>query len=284
MVSGFINNDSEKGGQVKIKRIIGLGLSVVMGIVTARASQVDISMVNSTTSNHNSGHESAGSGVHRLSAASLSFDDLVSSSATVEGRAYGHVSSQSTDGYITQWVNVKSIYTVTAGVGIEYSIAFNPKFHGQINIREKGNAYGNNVNLSALTGSINGTTVSALGMSGAYVDGPTGSWAIDRSAAYTLSNQTGANTYELTYTFSITANSEDWNFLNFNDSQDALLWGQNGSLGDTIDDYSSTSARDADGLFLPATITITAIPEPVSGTLVAVFGGVLLLIRRRFAN
>ena len=242
--------------------------AALLSVGTAHAIEVSISITNSTSSNDNHSEEAAGSAVELTSASSIAVDDEVGSTITVGGRVSGYVASKSNNGYITQTVSITATYTVTASEGVEYNITFNPNFHGMFNIGESGNngnVGGNRVTISAISGKLNGTNISSW--DGAYQDGVS-TRTYDQSSSYTLSDQEGGSStvYTLTYTFSITTDSDDgtasyWG--SYASSADAFLWGMDGSLANTDkDQYSSSSTRSADGLFLPATVTITAIPDP----------------------
>ena len=261
------------------------GATALLGAGSLSALELEISLNNSTTSDdHNRGDAAASSAI-ALTTATQIIADEVGNSATVEGRAYGYVASKSYNGWITQTVSITATYTVTADEGVEYNITFNPNFHGMFNISDDQSATGNSVTLSSLTGRINGSTVSALGMSNASKS-TNGSTNYDASRSYTLSSQTtngGTTTYTLKYTFEITADSKDATGSSFGNptgitTNDAFLWGMSGSLsGASVDEYTSSSTRLADGLFLPATVTITsvtAVPEPST---YAIFGGLALL-------
>ncbi len=248
------------------------------------ALELGIFMTNSTTNNDNHSEEASGSAVALTSAASLTINDEVGLSVTVGGRAYGYVSSKSYNGYITQTVNIKATYTVSAAEELEYSIQFDPNFHGMFRISESGsNVTGNHVTLSALTANLNGNVIPSLGMSGGSQNGVT-SQTLDRSTSYTLMNQWGDNVYELIYTFTITTDSQDDVFL-AGTSTDSFLWGMDNSSFHT---YSTDGAKDADGLFLPATLTILTVPvnvpEPstyAGFTTLALLGGTLVIRKRR---
>ncbi|MBI9021502.1 MAG: PEP-CTERM sorting domain-containing protein, partial [Verrucomicrobia bacterium] len=63
---------------------------------------------------------------------------------------------------------------------------------------------------------------------------------------------------------------------------DGTLGFPNNSDQDGFDEYSSSSDRNADGLFMDADITLESVPEPASALMILVGGGLIALKRRFF--
>jgi len=244
------------------------------GALTFSATRVD-----STTDNDDgTNNEDAASSSSFLTLSSYTIADTVSSSATIEARFAGQAAAAETNGDIQQSVDVSATYTVTPGVlGQVYSITFSPEFHALLKLDSYGSPTDDGVTIGSLTGRLNGVINASLAMSGGSRTSD-GSTNLDDSASLTLTGLTGTQSFIVRYTFSVDA---DGNVGSLDNTFVAGLWGRDGTLNsggitaldDNTDNYSSTSARDADGLFLPATVTITTVPEP--GTLLLLGAGLL---------
>jgi hypothetical protein len=108
-----------------------------------------------------------------------------------------------------------------------------------------------------------------------------GTTNVDVTKSQTITGLTGTNTFELRYTGAAfgSADSSAGAFCNDN-TANAALWGMDGTLSgyscsalNPNDNYGTTAERDADGFFVPATVTITTVPEP--GTLLLLGAGLI---------
>ncbi len=255
------------------------GLALCLGSSPARALTISATQVNATTDNDDgSNNEDAGSGGAWLTDTSYTISDVVSNSATISRRYFGHAEAAETNGFIVQDVDVTVTYSVTSSnAPTVYSISFLPEFHARVAVDSSGAPDTDGVTISNLTGKVNGVTYGLLGMSGGSQT-TNGTTNIDETGARTFSGLTGNNTFAVNYRFTITADGDvgilDNTFV-------AGLWGMDGTLNaggvtalnDALDEYGTSAARDADGLFMPATVTITAIPEP--GTLLLIGAGLV---------
>lgn len=260
------------------RTLLPLGVAAVLALSGGPAQALSITLTRSTAAtsdNDNHGDEDAGVSSSTLTSDPVSVADTLGSSGTISARFAGHAESASQNGAgLTQSIDVSVSFTVTPGVlGQVYSIAFAPEFHGLLSL-DDGNAdeSGDSASFSVLSAvlTMDGNPVSNtlhLG-TGTTTRTTNGTTNVDRTASQTITGLTGIHTFELRYTGTATAISQDGIGCD-NNTAAAALWGMSGTLGgylcsqlDGNDNYATTAARDADGLFTPATVTITTVPEP----------------------
>lgn len=265
--------------------------------LTSSAIQVTASYGNNTTDNDAVSTGNALTSASAIGATSSELTEVGTSTSAQGARFVGansgrgvNASSQSLSS-ISQNIDVSVTWTIVAEDWEEYSISLAPEFHGYLNIEDGANdeAAGDvasfNSFMTLLT--VNGSSlVDTLGLSGGSRN-VVGSSNLDDTASQLLSGLSGNNTIVLTYS---SLSKAAWNSANFqnNRTADAALWGMDGTMDgdnaftDGFDEYSSSSARDADGLFVDAVVTLDAIPEPATLGLIGLFGGGIFAIRRFF--
>ncbi len=245
------------------------------------ALTVGRSYSNGTSDNDNSTLEDASRSTSGIGSSSGVVDTVGATSSALGYRFTGQVAGGN-GGDIVQTINVSVIWTVTAEIWEEYSIGFTPEFHAYMNIEDGGlfQEDGDGIWFSTLqaTLKVNGSAVGdSLNMSGGSRT-TKGSSTLNRTDSQTLSGYTGNNTFELIYTGTVTATSKAG--VLGNDTYVYGSWGNAGILSGTFDDYSSS----ADGMFVDATVTLNAVPEPASALMVLAGGGLIAFKRRFFSK
>ena len=194
------------------------------------------------------------------------------------GRGVNNISQQVRS--ITQNITATVTWTLTEDApGEIYSFTLNPELHAYLNILDDSNGESSDQatisNFSATLKQNGGTISDSLNLSGGSRTTVGSSTVNDTNNSQTFTNLTGDHTFELTYTGSTTA---AWKIAGFRDNRtaDAVLWGQDGTMNgdvefsDSFDNYSNSTARNADGLFVPATVELIVIPELSSLGLVGI--------------
>ena len=191
---------------------------------------------------------------------------------------------------ITQNITATVTWTLTEDApGEIYSFTLNPELHAYLNILDDREGESGDQaaisNFSATLKQNNGTISDSLDLTGGSRTTVGSSSVNDTNDSQTFTNLTGDHTFELTYTGNTTA---AWKIAGGGDNRtaDAVLWGQDGSMdggaefSDSFDNYSNAIARNADGLFVPATVELIVIPELSSLGLVGIaLAGFFFLFR-----
>jgi hypothetical protein len=134
----------------------------------------------------------------------------------------------------------------------------------------------------------NQIVLDGLGLSGGSRT-TVGNNSLNDTATQILSGLSGNNTISLQYTGTATATWKIAGIAN-NRTADAALWGSDGTMDGTgeftdgFDNYSTSTARNADGLFVDGVVTLQSVPEPASVLMLALGGGLVALKRRFFGR
>ncbi|MBL7016338.1 MAG: PEP-CTERM sorting domain-containing protein [Kiritimatiellales bacterium] len=242
---------------------------------------------NTTTDNDNDTKEDASSSTASIGASSSTLSSEGSSSGNMGYRFVGQAAAHGT-GYLTQSINVTATWTVAAEDWEEYSVNFSPSLAALLNIYDWSTDETDDQSVFPSLSStlrVNGSVVSDTldGLTG-YTRTTDGSYNLNRSDSQTLSGYTGNNTFSLQLTGTVVVDAHADGGLFDNPTGNAVLWGQNGTLNfaddPNFDNYSTTAALDADGLFVDANITLDAVPEPASALMLVVGAGLIGFIRR----
>ncbi|MCC6752256.1 MAG: PEP-CTERM sorting domain-containing protein [Deltaproteobacteria bacterium] len=259
------------------------GLVLCAGSVPAGALTISATYSNTTTDNDNHADEDAVTGSNWIGSSSVTIADAVSNSATVERRFAGQAGAYN-DGNITQSVDATVTWTVTASPNVVYSILFAPEFHGYVKIYDElADESGDGASLGGFSASLMKDALpisaSGLGLSGGSRSTGGGN-NVDSAGSNTLTGLSGSHVFELRYTGSVVANGANSSIFCADKTSATASWGMDGTMTGECNapadffKYSSAGSRDADGLFMPATVTITAVvPEP--GTLLLLTAGLV---------
>lgn len=257
------------------------GLSLCLAGSPALALTIGVSFVDNTTDNDSGANEQANSSAALSGSSPVVLANTIGATGSVSTRAAGFTASQEQDGGITQSIDYAVTYTVTAPASVVYDITFSPEFHARLTNADQGDVPGDSSSVSVLSAALsqNASSISdSLDLSGGTNTSP-GTANVDSTATQNLTGLSGNNTFVLTYTGSVHTQSFDA-VLCSGTTYNSVLWGMDGPFGpacsgsaDNWDDYTVAAALDADGLFTPAAVTITAVPEP--GTLLLVGAGLL---------
>ena len=209
---------------------------------------------------------------------------------TIGQRFRGSVSGQDGAGY-SQTINFTTTWTFTADAGFVYDVTLTPEFHGILIIRDNlVGETGDNAIFSDFTASLeqNSTPVAnTLDLTGGsrFTDGFN---TVDDTATQSFLGLTGDNTFTLQYTGTISVASNFGTFVGGDSTVSNARWGMDGTLNGTgtpfnasAFDYDNAGPRDADGFFVDAGVTVTAVPEPSAAALILAMAGLTVVGYRR---
>jgi hypothetical protein len=208
---------------------------------------------------------------------------------TIGQRFRGSVSGQDGAGY-SQTIDFTTTWTFTADAGFVYDVTLTPEFHGALKIGDNAfNETNDNAIFSDFTASLeqNSTPVvtNTLDLTGGsrFTDGFN---TVDDTATQSFLGLTGDNTFTLQYTGTISVATNS-GILGDNTVSNAR-WGMDGTLdgsgtpfGASSFDYDNAGPRDADGFFVDAAVTVTAVPEPSAAALILAMAGLTVVGYRR---
>lgn len=257
------------------------GLALALASGPASALTMTVTRTNSTTDNDNSANEDADTS-GSVTGSPVVLADVVSATGSATTRGAGYAESFDQNAGIVQTVDYTGTFAVTASANVTYSITFNNALHGLLKIADElADESGDVASISTMAAVLKQDAVTigdVLDLSGGSRS-TAGSTNVDDTAAQTITGLTGSHTFTVRYTGSVTATSVGAT-LCANQTEAAALWGANGAFGAYCnapadwDEYGSTAARDADGIFLGATVVITSVvPEP--GTALLLGAGLL---------
>jgi hypothetical protein len=251
---------------------------------------VVVSTDNSGTTTVSNANREGRSDSAAIGLASSSYTTL-GAGGTIGQRFRGSVSGQDGAGY-SQTIDFTTTWTFTADAGFVYDVTLTPEFHGILLIRDNlADESGDNAIFSDFTASLeqNSTPVAnTLDLTGGsrFTDGFT---TVDDTATQSFLGLTGDNTFTLQYTGTISVASNFATFFGGDSTVSNARWGMDGTLDGSgtpftasFFDYGSAEARDADGFFVDAAVTVTAVPEPSSyAALTGLLALAFVTLRRR---
>jgi hypothetical protein len=208
---------------------------------------------------------------------------------TIGQRFRGSVSGQDGAGY-SQTIDFTTTWTFTADAGFVYDVTLTPEFHGILLIRDNlADESGDNAIFSDFTASLeqNSTPVAnTLDLTGGsrFTEGFN---TVDDTATQSFLGLTGDNTFTLQYTGTISV-ATNGGFFGGDSTVSTARWGMDGTLngsgtpfGSGFFNYGTAEARDGDGFFVDANVTVTAVPEPSAAALIIVLAGFTFVGYRR---
>jgi len=252
------------------------------------AVSVVVSSDNSGTSTLSNANREGRKDSEAIGLASSSYTTL-GAGGTIGQRFRGSVAGQDGAGY-SQTINFTTTWTFTADAGFVYDVTLTPEFHGILLIGDDAlPESGDNAIFSDFTASLeqNSTPVvtNTLDLTGGsrFTDGFN---TVDDTATQSFLGLTGDNTFTLQYTGTISVATNGG--IGGNATVSSARWGMDGTLDGSgtpfsasFFDYGSAEARDADGFFVDAAVTVTAVPEPSSAALIIVLAGFTFVGYRR---
>jgi len=208
---------------------------------------------------------------------------------TIGQRFRGSVSGQDGAGY-SQTIDFTTTWTFTADAGFVYDVTLTPEFHGILIIRDNfAGETGDNAIFSDFTASLeqNSTPVAnTLDLTGGSRS-TDGFNTVDDTATQSFLGLTGDNTFTLQYTGTISVATNS-GVLPGDNTVSTARWGMDGTLngsgtpfGSGFFNYNTAEARDGDGFFVDANVTVTAVPEPSAAALILAMAGLTVVGYRR---
>ena len=224
-----------------------------------------------------------------IGSASTSYTTL-GAGGTIGQRLRGSVSGQDGAGY-SQTIDFTTTWTFTADAGFVYDVTLTPEFHGALKIGDNlAGETGDNAIFSDFTASLeqNSTPVAnTLDLTGGSRS-TDGFNTVDDTATQSFLGLTGDNTFTLQYTGTISVASNFGTFVGGDSTVSNARWGMDGTLNGTgtpfnasAFDYDNAGPRDADGFFVDADVTVTAVPEPSAAALILAMAGLTVVGYRR---
>jgi hypothetical protein len=190
----------------------------------------------------------------------------------------------------SQTIDFTTTWTFTADAGFVYDVTLTPEFHGILIIGDlQADESGDNAIFSDFTASLeqNSTPVAnTLDLTGGnrFTDGFN---TVDDTATQSFIGLTGDNTFTLQYTGTISVATNTGVLAN-DKTVSSARWGMDGTLDgigtnfqDSFFDYGTAGARDDDGFFVDAAVTVTAVPEPSAAALILAMAGLTVVGYRR---
>lgn len=282
---------------MKTKWMLGILLLAALPL-TSSALIVSRNAFGNTSDSDSVANGASVAGTSLTGGLSSSVTEVGSSSSALGARFYGAVSGRGVWNGIqqaqslTQSINTTYEWAITAEDWEVYDFSISTALRAYLNILDDNNdESGDGATLSSFDAKLylNGSqiTLDGLGLSGGART-TVGTNSVDDAASTLLTGLSGNNIITLTYAGSATAT---WKIAGFQDNRtaDAVLWGMNGSMdgdsfADTFDEYSVSSDRTADGLFVNGVATLQSIPEPASALMIALGAGLLAIIRRLYSR
>jgi len=271
--------------------ILLLSAALAVLPMTGSALVVERSYSNTTSDNDGNVNEDGSSSQTTIGSLSANLTTVGNSSGNMGYRFIGQSSAYDT-GYMSQSVNVTVTWTVAAEDWEEYSLSLTPELHAYLNIYDYStDESDDDADFGSLSSilRVNGLEVSDTldGLTG-YNKSTDGFYNLERTDSQILSGYTGNNIFSLQLTGTVFVDAHADSGAGDNPTGNAVLWGQNGTLDftqngaqDDFDEYASTSARDADGIFVDGAVTLDAVPEPATVGLLTL-SGLLIAVYRRF--
>ena len=267
---------------------VAIGGSILTLASTAHgAVSVVVSTDNSGTTTASNANSEGRKDSVAIGSVSTSYTTL-GAGGSIGQRFRGSTSSQNGGSY-SQTIDFTTTWAFTADAGFEYDVTLTPEFHGILIIGHNGsNALNDNAIFSDFTASLeqNSVTVAnTLGLTGGDRN-IGGSTIVDDTATQSFLGLTGDNTFTLQYTGTISVASESGGGAN--STVNAARWGMDGTLngsgtpfGSGFFKYGTPEARDGDGFFVDAAVTVTAVPEPSAAALILAMAGFTFVGYRR---
>jgi len=252
------------------------------------AVNVVVSTDDSGTTTLNNANREGRKDSSAIGLASSSYTTL-GAGGTIGQRFRGSVAGQDGAGY-SQTIDFTTTWTFTADAGFVYDVTLTPEFHGILLIRDNAaDESGDNAIFSNFTASLeqNSTPVAnTLDLTGGSRS-TDGFNTVDDTATQSFLGLTGDNTFTLQYTGTISVATNSGLLIGDNTVSTAR-WGMNGTLdgsGTPFDsgffNYGTAEARDGDGFFVDAAVTVTAVPEPSAAALILAMAGLTVVGYRR---
>jgi len=276
------------GGGIYLKSALILGFILTLASAAHGIVNVVVSFDNSGTSTLSNANREGRKDSSAIGLASTSYT-TIGDGGTIGQRFRGSVSAQNGGSY-DQTIDFTTTWTFTADAGFVYDVTLTPEFHGILLIGDESlPESGDNAIFSDFTASLeqNSTPVAnTLDLTGGslFADGFD---TVDDTATQSFLGLTGDNTFTLQYTGTISVATNSG--IGANSTVGTARWGMNGTLdgsGTPFDsgffNYGNSGARDADGFFVDAAVTVTAVPEPSSyAALTGLLALAFVTLRRR---